>query len=203
MENKKYESEIKDVDDDQRIIRILASDESVDRDGDIIKAKGWEFDNFIKTGSIIYGHDPSNLPLALPLSAEIVGKKLYINAQFAAEGTSEFNDAVYSLIKQKIVRGVSVGFLGKEWDEIDTGREFKKQELLELSVVPVPSNPNAKLLVKQYGEDTISKIFEEKEEEVKEEVEAKPDETNVELEEAKPDDDLANFLRLQNILEKL
>ena len=207
MENK--ENIIKDVDDDERIIRILASDESIDRDGDIIRAKGWLTENFIKSGSIIYGHDPSNLPLARPLSAEIVGKKLYINAQFAAEGTSPFNDAVYSLIKQKIVRGVSVGFMGNEYSDIETGREFTKQELLEVSVVPVPSNPNAMALIKGYSEDIQKTIFKEieesieVEEEIKEELEVKLDETNVEPVETKPDEDLIALIRLQEVLNKL
>lgn len=181
MENKKYE--IKDVDDDERIIRILASDESLDRDGDIIRAKGWITDNFIKSGSIIYGHNASQLPVARPLSAEVVGRKLYVNAQFPEKGTSEFNDAVYNLIKQKILRGVSVGFRAQEWDDIETGREYKKQELLELSVTPIPANPNAMLQVKEYSDEVKNKLLDEA---IIVKEGAEEEETNVEPVEAKP-----------------
>lgn len=190
MERKNYE--IKDADENERIIRILASDESLDRDGDIIRAKGWITDNFMKSGSILYGHNPSELPVARPISAEVVGKKLYVHAQFAEEGTSAFNDAVFKLIKQKILRGVSVGFKSTEWKDIDTGREFLKQELLELSLTPIPANPNAMLQVKEMSQDVkdslaiITKEIEQEDvntepEEVKPEVKVEVDPINEKL----------------------
>lgn len=202
MEKKKYE--IKDIDEDERIIRILASDESVDRDGDIIRAKGWITDNFIKSGSIIYGHNPSQLPVATPIHAEVVGKKLYVHAKFADEGTSEFNDAVYRLIKQKILRGVSVGFKAQEWQDIDTGREFTKQELLELSVTPIPANPNAMLQVKEYSDETKKMIFKDvviKEEAEEEEVNTEPEEAKPQVEDNSQDIELAQ--KLEHIADSL
>lgn len=198
--------EIKDVDDDERIIRILASDETLDRDGDIIRAKGWVTDNFMKTGSVLYGHNPSELPLARPIAAEVVGKKLYIHAKFADQGTSAFNDAVFSLIKQKILRGVSVSFKASEWKDIETGRDFNKQELIELSVTPIPANPNAMLQVKEYSKEVKEKLFNQ----VIKEVEAEQEDVNTELVEAKPEsedikvnNDRAKLEQLAALLNKL
>jgi HK97 family phage prohead protease len=146
--------EYKSIDDE--IIEILASDETIDRDRDVIKAKGWQTDNWLKNGALLYGHDPSSPfnVLGSPVGAEVRGNKLYVQVRLAKMGTSPTHDAVRSLIEQKILKGVSVGFKSDDYEPNEHGgRTFKSQELLELSVVPVPANPSAKMLLKSYGQE--------------------------------------------------
>ena len=38
-------------------MRFVASDESVDRYGDIIRASGWQLDNFRKNPVLLFAHD--------------------------------------------------------------------------------------------------------------------------------------------------
>jgi HK97 family phage prohead protease len=136
--------EYKEVDDE--VIRIMASDESVDRDNDIIKVDGWNVENWLKTGSLIYGHDPSSPfnVIGSAEKAEVQDGKLYLYSRLAKKGTSPTHDAVRSLIDQKILRGVSVGFKSTDWEANEYGgRTFLKQELLEISLTPIPANQNA------------------------------------------------------------
>jgi len=132
MFNKNMEiQEYKEVDDE--VIQIMASDESVDRDNDIIKVGGWDTSNWLKSGSLLYGHDPSS-PFNVVGSAEgaeVKDGKLYLYSRLAKKGTSETHDAIRSLIDQKILRGVSVGFKSTDYEDNEHGgRNFLKQELL-------------------------------------------------------------------------
>lgn len=147
--------EYKEVDDE--VIEILASDESVDRDRDVIKLDGWDVTNWLKTGSLIYGHDPSSPfnVVGSAYDAKIKDNGLYLYSKLAKKGTSEPHDAIRSLIEQKILKGVSVGFIASDYEPREGGgRTFTKQELLEVSLTPVPSNANAKVLMKNFSKET-------------------------------------------------
>jgi len=148
MENKIFSiEEYKEVDDS--IIEIIASDESLDRDNDIILAEGWSVNNWLKSGSLIYGHNPANLPVGTAHAAEIRDGKLILQSKLAKKGTSDWHDTIRSLVSQKILKGVSVGFKATDYDMNEYGgRTFKQQELLEISLTPVPANPNAMVKVK-------------------------------------------------------
>ena len=55
---------------------------------------------------------------------------------------------LYRLVNTGYLKAESVGFIPKKWEDGDGGektprRIYTKQELLEISIVPIPSNPNA------------------------------------------------------------
>jgi HK97 family phage prohead protease len=140
---KTIQSEIKDIS-DTGVITVLATDETLDRDKDIILASGADFKNFESNGAILYAHDYRAFPIGRPLKTYVQNKATYIDIKLADKGTSDFTDAVISLINQKILKGVSIGFSGIEWLNNEFGgRTFTKWELLEVSLVPVPANPSA------------------------------------------------------------
>lgn len=148
----------KEVDDE--VIEILASDESIDRDNDVIKVDGWDTQGWLKSGSLLYGHDPSNLPVGSAHDAKVKDGHLYLYSKLARKGTSEWHDAIRSLVEEKILKGVSVGFKATEYEPNDVGGlTFLKQELLEISLTPVPANANARVLVKEYSQDIKNKLF--------------------------------------------
>ena len=176
--------EYKEVDDD--VIEIMASDESIDRDNDIIKVDGWNTANWLKTGSLLYGHDPSSPfnVVGTAEGAEVRDGKLYLKSRLAKKGTSPTHDAIRSLIDQKVLRGVSVGFKSTDHEPNEHGgRNFLKQELLEISLTPVPANSNAHV-VKDFTQKTCEDLgistqdievvdtnFQEENEALKEEIE--------------------------------
>jgi len=142
----KYSSTFKDLGDGK--LELTASDESVDRDGDIIRAKGWDLKNYRKNPIVLFAHQYDSLPVAKAEKTWVEGDKLKSLFEFAP--TQDAQD-IYSLYKGGFLNAFSVGFIPTKWNDIPNedpesfsrGREFTKQELLEISCVPVPSNPLA------------------------------------------------------------
>lgn len=135
----------------------VASDESVDRYGDVIRVAGWELKNYKANPIVLFAHQKDN-PVGTA-KVWVEGTKLMCKIKLADEGTSPFIDSLRKLVEQKIVRAVSVGFLptvepkyirDKENDRI-IGVEYIGQELLENSLVTVPANPAALSTAKSMG----------------------------------------------------
>jgi len=141
---------------DDRTIRFVASDETVDRYGDVISADGWQLANFRKNPIFLWGHDYDR-PIGRVVKVGVEDGRLMASAKLAAQGASEFVDGLWALIKEKIIRAVSVGFTvdsDKDYEYIRdeeervTGLHFLRQELLEISLVAVPANPSALLVAR-------------------------------------------------------
>lgn len=135
---------------DQDTLEFCMSDESVDRVGDVIEAAGWQLNKFRKNPIALYGHDRYAPPIGTWEKVRIEGSRLLGHLKLAEPGTSPFIDAIRSLVAQKVLRAVSVGFkpllkekLSDKSDEWFGPFRFKKQELLECSLVAVPANSNA------------------------------------------------------------
>jgi len=138
---------------DDRVLRFTISTDDVDRDSDTIAVDGWELENFQKAGTVLWAHEPWTPPIASPKKTEIADGKLISLAQFLPTDLSDhdhvkFSDMIYQMYKLGIMKAVSVGFLPKEFQENGERQgffpiDFTRQELLEYSAVPVPSNPNA------------------------------------------------------------
>jgi len=146
---------------------FVASDESVDSYGDIVRADKWDLKRYRSNPIVLFGHDNSN-PIGLSTKVWVDGKKLMHTIKFADEGTSDFIDTVRKLTAQKILRAVSVGFKPKaepvpimEKGVWTGGYEFVGQELLEISLVSIPANPNALSLAKSMNvsERSMQRIF--------------------------------------------
>ena len=146
-----------------RRIRFVASDETVDRYGDIIRASGWQLDAYRKNPVLLYAHQSRELPIGRVEPVTIEGTQLVAEAQFMPEGMSAFADTVWQMADAKFLNAVSVGFMPTVEPNVMRGEpdkngyapiigfEFVGQELLELSVVPVPANPNALQLAKSFA----------------------------------------------------
>jgi HK97 family phage prohead protease len=144
----------------KRGMTFVASDESVDRYGDIIRASGWDLANFQRNPVLLFGHDSRSVPIGRVPDIRVEGTRLVADVEFRPEGDSEAADDVYSALQGGFLSAVSVGFLPTKapnmiWaaddpkhEEWPTGYEFVGQELLELSVVPVPANPQALALAR-------------------------------------------------------
>ena len=141
---------------------FIMSDESIDRVGDIIEAKGWTLEQFKANPIALFGHSHDK-PIGTWENVRVVGKRLIGRLKLAAEGTSAEIDTIRKLVEQRILRAVSVGFQPLDAEPIkDTGGyRFKKQILHECSLVAVPANANALSLAKSLGADRelLNKLF--------------------------------------------
>lgn len=133
---------------------FVLSDETPDRHGDIVRASGWNLTNFRKNPIALYGHrhDAANV-IGVWQNVRVEGKKLVGRLKLAKEGTSEVVDIVRSLLEQRILKAVSVGFRILDYTPRDKnepwgGWDITGADLSETSIVPVPANPNALGLAK-------------------------------------------------------
>jgi len=140
-------------------LEFVLSDESVDRMGDIIRAGGWDLSAFKANPIALLGHDHSSI-IGVWENVRVEGKKLMGSLKLAREGTSELVDTVRSLIDQRILKSVSVGFQPVEaTPRKGGGWDFIKSALHEVSVVAVPANPNALAIAKAMKPEIASKLF--------------------------------------------
>ncbi len=128
-------------------LKFVASDETKDRYGDVIRVTGWDVTNFKKNPIALFNHSSANIVGTVPRTW-VEGKKLMSEMRLAAAGSGQIVDYVRALVQQRILRAVSVSFLPSEAKEmVKDGRfdgyEYLKQELLEVSLVAIPANPAA------------------------------------------------------------
>lgn len=138
-----------DSPDDNPSYTFVASDETPDRYGDIVRAAGWQLANYKRNPIVLFQHQNSN-PVGISTKIWIAGTTLMATIKLAAAGTSPFIDTLRSLLAQGIVKAVSVGFMPlaapnylRDKEQQVTGMEFVSQELYEISLVSVPANPAA------------------------------------------------------------
>lgn len=142
-------TKIRSLDEKRRTIVFTSSTEKVDRAGDIIRASGWVLDNYRKNPIVLWAHRASDPPVGKCVEIHVESKSLVQTVEFAPKEVLPFADTVWNLYREGFLTAVSVGFLPLEEKPITdeagrtTGYEFTKQELLELSCVPVPSQPDA------------------------------------------------------------
>ena len=134
---------------------FIMSSERVDRVGDIIRQDGWKLTNFKRNPIALFGHSHS-FPIGSWKNVRVEGKRLLGELHLATEGTSQRIDEIRSLIAQRILKAVSVGFRIVEYDPIDKdepwgGWDITQSELLETSVVSVPAHQDALATAKELG----------------------------------------------------
>ena len=130
-------------------VEAYVSTEGVDRVGDVIRAKGWQIDNFRKTGApVLFGHDYSQPPIGKAIEMEVQRKGLWSVTRFHEK--TQMSRDLAMLARDGDMKAWSVGFNPLEAPEMRKdekgnflGYIFNKSELLEYSLVAVPANPEA------------------------------------------------------------
>lgn len=137
-----------------RTRRFVLSDESVDRYNTTFSADGWELENFQKNPVVLWVHNSYALPLG-KASVRVENKQLLADVEFFDESVNPDAPRVMKMVDAGVL-GVSVGarIIEAEYneereseDEVENWwnppLDYRRQELLEMSVVTVPGNPNA------------------------------------------------------------
>src|SRR5258706_770485 len=134
------------------VLDFVASDESLDRYHEIVSVSGWDLSNYQKnpvfqnahqTGDIIHTLGKATL---IEIRTVADRKAVAERIQFATDINS-LAKVAYGLYRGKFLNAVSVGFVPSDWEmgneRTPYRRKFLKQELLEVSAVAIPANPNA------------------------------------------------------------
>lgn len=137
------------AEDNENLYSVLASTDSVDRQGDIVDQKGWDLENFKSNPVVLWAHKYDELPVAKAVRIEMGKGGLEMDFEFASAEANPKAAQVKALFDGGFLNAVSVGFIPKERN----GNTITKSELLEVSIVPVPANQDALRLAMSKGID--------------------------------------------------
>jgi hypothetical protein len=153
-------------------IEYVASDETLDCYGEIVRVNGWQFTHFKKNAPFVNSHDYSDIRQLLGKveTFEVKDGKLVEVVKYSRiEGT--LAEWAFKMVRDGFLKAVSVGFvpvaMASKWDGDQSGflsqiaelkldaettgklrAVYKKQEQIELSQCIIGANPNA--LAKSY-----------------------------------------------------
>ena len=137
---------IKSVDDERRVIRGIATTPTVDRMGDIVDPAG------VKVASDIplFLYHDSNQTVGRARFGKATKDGIPFEATIPnVKESGRLRDRVdeaWQMVKYGLIQAVSIGFRSLD-DEVERlkngGLKFLKTEVLELSLVPIPAQPDA------------------------------------------------------------
>ncbi len=138
-------------------ITFVASTGDVARDGFVIDPKGWKLDNFKANPVVQWAHSYSMPPIGRGLNPRIDGSELLIDVEFDRD--DPFAAEIERKVRTGYLQAVSVGWDGRYEDanpDDNWPGGFREADLLEVSVVPVPADPNALKASAQLATRTVA-----------------------------------------------
>lgn len=146
---------------DSRTRKFIISTNARDRHGTVLNPKKWNLKNYKKNPIVGYSHDIYGDMCSAPDPDRVIGKgKVYLeddnlmgDVTFEPPEINEFADKILKKVDFGTLRATSVGFYeegkgkyGKD-DEAEGEKDetfyYGGQELIEFSIVNIPSNPEA------------------------------------------------------------
>ena len=146
-----------------RTVEFIISTSDKDRHDSVLNMKGWQLDNFNSNPIVGYQHNvhggnmcqPDNPDNVLgPGRAWLEGEKLIGSVTFETKDINPLAEKIFKKVMNGTLRATSVGFLEIGEGETRTVKDangkvvdetyyFKGQELIEFSIVNIPSNSKA------------------------------------------------------------
>jgi len=147
------------------VLDFIASNETLDRYDEIILADGWRLDNYRRNPVFQNAHQYGDVVFTLgkAILTEVrsggtisATPYLFQRIEFAVD-VNPMARIACGLYKSKFLNAVSVGFIPLRWEtpadpkKAGYRRKYLEQELLEVSAVGIPANPQALQLGLQAG----------------------------------------------------
>lgn len=133
---------------------VVFTNQTEDRDGEIILAKGGDVKNFKKNPIVLLNHQYMHFPIGIAPNIKRIENRWEGKGFFAPTNSGQ---TARKLHDAGFLRAVSMGFIPLERD-VEKEHIIKRWELLEFSFVTIPSNPTAlsveqKEFLKKEGEE--------------------------------------------------
>jgi hypothetical protein len=165
--SQKETKQTKDPESGAAVLDFVSSTATLDRYHEIIEPAGWQLDAYHRNPVFQNAHNYGDILFTLgkALTTEVrtigSGQALCQRIQFATE-VNPVARIAYGLYKGGFLNAVSVGFIPLRWEDGGTGstngqsapaprRRYLEQELLEVSAVAIPANPDALALGVESG----------------------------------------------------
>lgn len=161
--------ELRVIDEGERSVEVIASTEALDSHGDVVK-QFWDLTRYNANGAVLWNHNifesspyafggavrPEDvMPVGKGSDVKVASKQLTAKLTLV-KGTAEEEplvDKLWRRIKQGVIKAVSVGFrpgaqtrvlnAAGQTDHYELGSAERPNELVEISFVPMGSNPEA------------------------------------------------------------
>jgi HK97 family phage prohead protease len=125
----------------------VLSDDTLDRDREIIDPKGWDLKAYKANPVVLWGHDWRTPAIGKMMSVKRKGDQLVGKIQFDESGVDPLAAMVAAKVRSGMISTGSVGFMVQKIEYQEDDNEVKaiitKAELFEFSIVNIPSNPSA------------------------------------------------------------
>lgn len=194
------QSEVRKDEAGARKMTFVASDGTRDSAGTVLNQNGWKLERFNNNGIIGYQHKVYGSWSDTDNPDNVIGKgfayvkdgKLMVDVEFEPAEINELAEKIYQKLLFGSLKAVSVGFIpvgrgqwGKDEESLDGKNPtyyYAGQELLEISVVNIPANPNALKKGLDAAEDELAQLRAEAQDENQEQEEKNEDPETKEVE---------------------
>ncbi len=141
---------------EDRYVKFRASTPMINRHGYRVLPLGIDTENFDKNPVFLWGHDGYESYAGPPKIESVIGKVVSysktaeafdIKVEFTDPATNPNGEKALRMVRGGFLNTVSIGFYGINagWELEDEEEVFvyRDTELLEVSLVPIPANPDA------------------------------------------------------------
>ena len=135
------------------LTRVIASTPTEDRYGDIVSAP-WQLDRYRQNPVVVFAHDYNRPVVGRAVDVRLEGENLVAVIEWDDHPSNPLGQTIAHQFRSGFLSAVSVGFQPgiavrrSQLDQQDPrhgerGNVFTDNELLEISAVPIPANPEA------------------------------------------------------------
>lgn len=125
---------------------FICSTDALDSYGERVE-QVWDLKRFLANPVILFAHNSREMPIGKASSVGVVDGKLQCDITLFSEKVSERAEEVYQAWQEGGCKAVSVGFRSHSYrmekEKDDEVLILSDNELMEVSVVPIPANPEA------------------------------------------------------------
>ena len=131
-----------------------------DRYGDSLKPLGARFKNYLRNSVLLWCHDSSIPPIGRTTNLRASSSDVRCDLIYAPGDIYPLAGTVFKLMQLGFVNAVSIGLiplkaaLSKDRNRPQGSLDIFEYEIIELSVCPVPANPDALVAGRAAGVDT-------------------------------------------------
>ena len=143
---KLFNTKASSIDEANKNVIFTISDNKVDRMGEVVDQKTWDFKSYMKNPIVLWGHNPDEPENVLGTASTLAISDSGSHTDAELHFDTDINPKaalVFEQIKAGTLKTVSVGFINHDEEVKDGVPILKNNELLEISVVPIPANPRA------------------------------------------------------------